>query len=309
MNFRRFFLSGFAAVVVFFPFAAGAYVVFLHTGHGPVDVNQMWDKSTFPFVEARDEKHGVWAFGLAFQPLDRRQRKKLARNVGQKRDTVFESGPYMMHDKPVSWLAAGEPSPTFGQYWNWGFENPKFLMFYREHSKVPGVETYIRPEDVEPLKKSISEISDSRQRRALEGAKWLTLMRQWRPELKKSIDLEEVGGVVAELGIPVGGPRMIENNLAPAIKYTLSKDKYFFLLTPPRNHADSSVENYYSDGYKDFVKELKRHLRRKEFRSDKLVFVPANYAYGKDGKNVKVTPESDENTVTGVNKWLIEEED
>jgi hypothetical protein len=267
----------------------------------------MWDKSAFPAVAARDGKHGVWAFGLAFQPLDAGQRESLAKNVGTKRPTVFESGPYMMKDEPVDWMKAGEPSPSLNQYWNWGFENPKFILFYREHSADPGVETYIRPQDVEALKKSIADTGDRKQRKALEEAKWLTLMRRWDPALEKSIALEEVGGVVAEFGIPVGGPQLIKDNLVPAIQYTLGQGKYFFLLTPPRNHADSSVKNYYSKGYMEMVKELKKLLKRKEFDSEKLVFVPANYAYGKDGKNVTVTPESDPNTVTGVNKWLIEE--
>jgi hypothetical protein len=212
----------------------------------------------------------------------------------------------MMKDKPVEWLAKGEPPPTLQQYWDWGFEKPKFIFFYREHSANPALETYIRPQDIALLKKSISKIDDRKLRRALEDVKFLTLMRKWDPAVKTSIALEEVGGVVAEFGVPLGGPGHIKNAIAPAIEYTIGTGKYFFLLTPPANHADSSVKNYYSNGYKQMVSQLKVELSEKTFDSDKLVFVPANYAYGKDGKNVTVTPESDPNTVTGVNKWLME---
>lgn len=306
MKSRKRLLAALFSVTALLPLPTNAYVVFLHTGHGPLEVNRMFDKSTFPTVSDRSEEHGVWVFGLTLEPLNHDQGQMVAKNVGTKRPTAYAIGPYMIKDKAVDWFSEGEPSPTLNQYWNWGFEKPNFILFYREHSSDPAVETYIRPEDVEPLKKSIAATGDRKQRRALEDAKWLTLMRKWNPELEKSIALEEVGGVVAEFGIPVGGPLLIQNNLVPAIKYTLKQGKYIFLLTPPRNHADSSVENYYSDGYEEMVDELKSHLTRKEFASEKLVFVPANYAYGKDGKNVKVTPESNPNTVTGVNKWLIE---
>lgn len=147
--------------------------------------------------------------------------------------------------------------------------------------------------------------------RALYGDRYLLIsnVRRWGASLQNAFS--QLDGISFEFQIPEKFEGLW-SQVARAVKWAHANNKYIYLLTPP-GHNNYNLNEGYITAYKDFFDFMRSEVGDEVLKSDKIVFVPANYNY--DKTNIQMTPETelidgkmqDANTVMGVSKWLLEQ--